>query len=586
MIEFNVGGISLDLPSDISIQFVKKNILFSFDSIEVERTTTFNIPVTPNNLRALNFSNDVHRYGTAMRTRVEAQLNMGVVVKNGFLYVSNYDIDGRVFECIFLTGELLELKALREIGNINDIGLETNLFVEYGKVESRGFLTYPAWRTFNNDTYDNIARPSYNLKGLLDMVIAQLGLDISFGEFPQSNLDVVVGTPKKMQPTTFSISQALDDYTQPTDDGFSTNKYNTISTSANVSSVFDVVTYEPYDSEPALVLGLQRYYFPRFLSPKMDVKITFPDDFSSDYYLYGMRDDYGNMVFYGDYGFRVDLDGEMTISYGEPLAGRTIELKKGDAFIIVRRSDYSIVRLNGIINTNGFYPLIRENTIDNLICEAAHDLQKNDIVFLRDNLPSISIIDILKIFAYVSGKVLWYNESTKTIEFDDLDIHNYPVIYLDEIVGKGMMTRTFGDYAQKNTILFNSADSVREKDRLKVAYTIDNVNISLDKELYKIPFSEGNVGVGGMVKISEGDGETLAFSINASVTDYRSKLTKNESLQNILNKCTTQDLSLLMSIYEFNKINDKLVMVIDNAKWIWIDANWDKGIANITMAKV
>jgi hypothetical protein len=182
--------------------------------------------------------------------------------------------------------------------------------------------------------------------------------------------------------------------------------------------------------------------------------------------------------------------------------------------------------------------------------------------------------------------VLWYNETTKTIEFDDLDTHNYPAMYLDEIVDKGMMTRTFGDYAQKNTILFNSADSVREDNRLKVAYDIDNVNISLNKELYKIPFSEGNVGVGDMVKISEGDGETLASSVNAIVTDYRSKLTKNESLQNILNKCTTQDLSLLMSIYEFNKINDKLVIVIGNAQWIWLDANWDNGIANITMAKV
>ena len=63
MIEFNVGGILLDVPSGTRLQFVKKNILFAFDGIECERTTSFRLPKTPTNLRAFDFSNDFHRQG-------------------------------------------------------------------------------------------------------------------------------------------------------------------------------------------------------------------------------------------------------------------------------------------------------------------------------------------------------------------------------------------------------------------------------------------------------------------------------------------------------------------------------------------
>lgn len=73
MTSFNVGGRVLDLPANFKLQFVKKNPLFAFDELEVERTTTFAVPKTPNNLLALGFANDFHRRGEMLRRKCRAE---------------------------------------------------------------------------------------------------------------------------------------------------------------------------------------------------------------------------------------------------------------------------------------------------------------------------------------------------------------------------------------------------------------------------------------------------------------------------------------------------------------------------------
>lgn len=45
MIRFSISGEYLDLPADFSLQFKKSNVLFAFDNMECERSTSFDIPV-------------------------------------------------------------------------------------------------------------------------------------------------------------------------------------------------------------------------------------------------------------------------------------------------------------------------------------------------------------------------------------------------------------------------------------------------------------------------------------------------------------------------------------------------------------
>ena len=583
MIEFNVGGILLDVPSGTRLQFVKKNILFAFDSIECERTTSFRLPKTPTNLRAFDFSNDFHRQGTAMRIRVDAQLRIGVVVKNGYLYVQTYSNKSQEFDCIFVTGELLGLKQLKELGKANEIPYEYNDNVSYNVLTSPTILLRnPNFRVMRSYSDDDINRPSYNLGHILDWLVGQT--DITIANLP-SSLDVLITNPNQLQPIVFSITQQVVDSSQPTPD-ISEDYYNTIAASANVYSVFDNIGYDEYNGEPTVILGVQRYYRPRFLRAKMDVKITFPADFPN-VFMYGMRDTYGGMVFYGDYSFSV-VDYKMTIS-GEPLAGRTISLKKDDAFIFVDSDDFQMVRgsAGGGLPSLGFYPLISQTNFDGMTVEADGELQTGDIIYLRDNMPSLTAVDILKIYAYINGKVLWYDSENERVTFEDLIVSDYPVYTLKKAISVTSVKRTFGDYAQKNILRYESPEFIRSSDVIEEQYTIDNVNIEQEKELYRIPFSEGRrYRETRALQIRATDNDTIAYPNLLIGRLFRTELVKNNVLQAILTNSTTIDVQCDMSLFEFDSIRDKMRIFYDNAYWVWLNISWNNGVADITLAKV
>ena len=91
MIRFNVDGEYLELPADFSLQFQKKNILFAFENIECERSTSFDIPATPTNDRIFALAKVVQMHGAGMRKRYTAQMQASGVSKDGYLYVDAYE---------------------------------------------------------------------------------------------------------------------------------------------------------------------------------------------------------------------------------------------------------------------------------------------------------------------------------------------------------------------------------------------------------------------------------------------------------------------------------------------------------------
>ena len=100
MVSFSVNGQALDMPAGLSLQFQRKNILFAFDSIQVERTTNFSIPATPNNMRIFGFANSHLTSGEDMRVKIPATLTYGVLTKSGVLHISKYNVKNKTFECV------------------------------------------------------------------------------------------------------------------------------------------------------------------------------------------------------------------------------------------------------------------------------------------------------------------------------------------------------------------------------------------------------------------------------------------------------------------------------------------------------
>jgi len=117
MTRFNVGGTMLDIPANLSLTFSKKNILLSIDGIECDRTASFTLPTTPTNDAALGVARDYHFTGQSMRVKIEAQMVDGTIVRDGFLYVTEYN--GKGYECTFIYGENVGLKTIKESGAVS-----------------------------------------------------------------------------------------------------------------------------------------------------------------------------------------------------------------------------------------------------------------------------------------------------------------------------------------------------------------------------------------------------------------------------------------------------------------------------------
>lgn len=575
MIQLLVNGNPLDLPQDLRIDFKKSNILFAFDNISFERTTSISLPKTTNNLVLFGFANDLHTYGQQMRVAVPADMYMGVVVKSGYLYVNSFSYSKNEFNCVFVTGEFIGLRALKELGKATD-AIDTYAYTKWNVVNDFA-ATYPIFHTFYQHSKEKVNKPSYYIGNLLTNMLTQAG--IACEQYPINNLEVVLGDPKPIQAVEATITQTVLN-PNPLTSSQDPVKYNNIALSGYAAPAFKPI-YDSggYTFEPVVVFGIDRYYYPTYLECEMNIKMTFPTDFGAEFFLYGKRGTQGEMTFYGDYSFE-DNNGVLTYQ-GTPLNGRTVELKKGDAFIIVSPNDYTHTN-----NTIGFYPnLISTSVFNGIIIEGYDDFEDGDVILLRDNLPDISAIDILKIYAYLDGKVLWYNSEENKIYFEQLNYNSYPIVYIDgKVISRDSIERKFGDYAQNNLIEYAESEDITGVLRLILNYPIDNKTIEDENVLYTIPFSEGRQ-FGESMQLYMGDSDTIAYSsLNRRL--YRTSLTRNTNLQSILNVSTAIEVKSKMTLFEFQQIKDKCRIGYDGAEWVWTDAQWSDGVATLSLSKI
>lgn len=141
------NNIKLDLYDDTGLQFKHTNPLFAFDKLECERTTQFKLPTTPANDRAFALARIPAYAGTGMRRKFSAQLQAGTIVKDGYLYVSEFD--GKDYIAIFVTGELVSLQTIKNAGVMGNY--YTNpATATYGSVDA-----YPGSTIFQTLRYAN-----------------------------------------------------------------------------------------------------------------------------------------------------------------------------------------------------------------------------------------------------------------------------------------------------------------------------------------------------------------------------------------------------------------------------------------------
>lgn len=595
MIRFEVNGEYLDLPADFSLQFKNKNILFAFDNIECERSTSFSIPATPHNNRIFALAKWVQSEGTGMRRKYEAQMQDGILTREGYLHIDQYSAG--TYNAVFVTGELLGLKKLRDAGKIKDywqpvggIVWNTANIKDANTLDGRAPLAIT--RYLSNV---QLLHPSWNLGDLMEYAYNSLtGKHLpAYWYYYRLIAKEVEGMPKADCEIVYTGTHNQTE-ADPTD-ALMANDLTITEAGAAVDTVdttLQILFGQPVRDE---------YIKVRQFVAKQPLILTFPNNFSSDYFLMSLEDKgygddpidtpYSEHWFLGDYEFRQRTGGGLNV-FGTPLAGRSVSIPTSTPFVILSKNwfEYQPAPLYW----NGFR-YIADNDYTFTIQFESETLQSGDTIRAVDLLPDLTLIDLLKMYCALEGKMLYYDENGN-IQFDDLDVSTWGTVDLTgKVIDESAMTRKFGNYAQHNVIEFNSGADVMPSHRISNEYTIDNDNIEETKTLLTIPYSEGEIAERSGYIVARFDAEDTETNVlyeqgvmcaKNSIYGERVSLPKNAGLQALCDASTSQSIRAYISYLEYEQIIPKTILFFDGVRYVWTESNWTKGVATFKVSKI
>lgn len=453
MMQLLCNGVFLDLYENAEVQFTHDNPLYAFDKIKCERTTQFKLPATPTNDRVFALARIPAYTGEGMRRKFDAQLQMSGIVQNGYLYIS--DFDGKDYEAIFITGELVGLQQIAQLGKINEI-------MTYDEVVTLGAGSYSP-QAKANDIWANVAYkkpnadlliPSIGLKQLYNTIADKYGLNVQ--TFP-AELEGYRIIPKKAagvdEMQHFVCTKNPNGGDQPYADD------------ADIPDVFNLLQYDDrlFEHEdviyPVTIVSKSQYFKIRRYKFKTNLTLTFPDDWDDRYYMYKFEDLDNSMqqeYFYGDRSFFREVNSDFITRTGESLKGRSVTFAAGDAFAFVCEDDFVNTSTTAMGQRLRDFGFINMSDTDNFFAEfaikvsSAGELAAGDICRLQDNLPDCTFVELCKTMAAILGKVLNYNGSGYTNLITKLPIVSIGYGVYDASTCTFISTRTQNTNPTKN----------------------------------------------------------------------------------------------------------------------------------------
>lgn len=596
MMQLLCDGVVLDLYADAALQFTHKNPLFAFDNLECERTTEFKLPSTPTNDGVLALARVPAYKGVGMRRKFTSQLQAGTVVRDGYLYISEYD--GKDYKGVFVCGELVELQRIKDMGDACDV-LQYDQTAEWNDANAvaANAVTLPNIGIVQHMS-DAHYFPSVDLQWLIDEMVTQAGSSVDWS--------TAVGAKR------WRLIMAKDKFVI---EDAAVRLYNTptaeypidVNTFLGISQKQYFGVYQ-YEAEAIMIDGdldwdlmnarpIERRVS-EFVLP-YDAELTFPLNtpenmcvVSGTIPVYYGPLPLGQIKFLSSRAWKSNPATGAPVYYGQPLAGRTLRIPANTPFVFIDGSgDYfPKPAYAGEIQTVGYdasqalvFDLTVRMTID-------HDFIYGDQVPLQAILPELTATDLLKIYANMCGRLLNFEDGQ--VRFELPDTSGAPLV-LDRLTKRGSVQRTFADYAQKNTVSFESADDVSVFERVRIAYYIDNVNIETEKELAVLPVSEGSIRVTKyngndydyVYVREEDDAPTIA---EAGAAPYMLHVTLEEiaELQALCDASTQFKVECRMLMLEYDKITAKMLLQVDGTRYVWTERSWQGDVAKFTLAKI
>lgn len=622
------NGTFLDLYEGSGLQFTHKNPLFAFDALECERTTSFKIPATPRNDRVLALAKLPALSGIAMRRKYDAELYDGTVVKKGYIYVSNFD--GKDYNAIFVTGELVGLQALKNAGKIRDLLVfDQAVTWDNTTTHSANEATLPdiGFVQYERDPSAAHLNASISLRWLIDTISTKTGVTINYLNAASAerwrllaagadiyNLnDLAVHLVNRgayiYDPIYLETILGISQYKA------SGAYYDTCTARSDGQYLYWGVTGQPHMAQFSMLK------FP------YEVSLEFGEDFPNDCFLatdgwysgggvyhdepicdmvydamaqdYHFRDFPKHAIanFLGDYYLLWDGS-----TVGAPLAGRKVTIPANMPFMILPKAGLHYQQPEAVGDTAEIgYNADECPAYDYEVrISINHDFVYGEDVPLNAMLPEFTAVELLKLYAAINGCVLNYTDA-QGVTFEPLDFDNYAMRDIKALTKRGELVRTFSDYAQQNIVKMTPEDWVWLGERIKTQYAIDNDNIEAEKDLLVLKASEGgkkiaytNAGEVHTRLLVRNDAEgkrkakdqTIAL---ASVDDpymLRVTIPTIEGLQNLCTASTQQKISARMTLLEYNAIQAKTLALVEGLRYIWTERSWQKNEAQFTLARL
>lgn len=594
------NGVYLDLYDNAGLQFTHSNPLFAFDELKCERTTNFKLPATPTNDRVFSLAKIPAYSGDGMRRKFTCQLQAGTVVRDGYLYVANFD--GKDYNAVFVTGELVGLQRIKDLGTLRYLMPNTSTpqwLTTPKKANAEGILNIDTVKYHVQG--EDVVNPSVRLFEILKDVLTREQISFDLSNVTKTDLMYIRGGKITVE----NINDRL--VNEPSSSQDPINLRHILGLTQKINAVSGLGECTAYDDDGQRLswrssqdIQYQQY---QQLSFPWDAVLEFGKDCPDNLYLitgdmFSMHlsgDGYyyfepKPIKFLGDYSF--EISGFGIKNAGVPLAGRKVSIPANMPFALItekglRLPEPSAIGEKAVVGFDAFVVPAYDFEV---FVSLDHDFIPGENVPLKACVPDVSIISVLKLFAAQEGLILNYSDGKIILEKDILPERSDEVKSLTKI---GEVVRTFGNYAQHNIVEFDS--DIPEYMKIRTEYDIINDNIEPQKELEKIVFSEGEQkqhAIGDNIYdnflMPEGaDGDFVAYLSTGTNNEYmrRVRIEKNADIQNLCDRSTQIKIEARMPLLQYDQIKPKTGLLVDGSTYLWTERSWQKDVAKMTLAQ-
>lgn len=541
----------VELREGTKISIKVKNFAHQYDKYQLDRTSSFTLPLTDNNMQALGLACMPQVYNPEIRRRYKAMLVFDSVTYEGSLYATRVTNSGVAVTFIF--GDMEPLKELfaTKLRELDREELNTIFSTKYMMIERDGgiveyiFMNTPLELPPSTElTGANkiraiaMARPYVNITGGLYSQTKNLAINLNEVLKLASNEIVNIVPPDKIYAAVAPKLVPLDNnvlfetklnYTPSTDPfvGVDTYTRETIPNITNINYFQDQIAL-PYIARRGSSQSQVKQLIFEPLMFGADVRMTLSSDFPDGTFLVSVTrtiDTLSNLweaiTFHGDYKLLIEIDDPRVYRYeGVPLAGRTIELPQygedglTNKYFFIRQENlsyndrYYFAGLDSL-PTDVFKFTFSVKNLGGIAKEETNLLWR-----VGDQLPDMTVGELVRLYSYMTGLYPHFYTNSGLLIFEKYS-SMATIDVSDKLIRINGIERNVGVFgAQKNIVEYKQRQNSIEK--VSKIWNVENENISAEKTLYTIPMLYASKNPNdNLVKLS--NGSPAAYTVTSPV---------------------------------------------------------------------